>query len=133
MGEHSIKDLSLAELQERLNNMENDRLQLERALSEKRQQGKHELAEEIKNLIQSKGYDITDIIEQLTPKKRGVGRGKSHRSYIRYVDPANSENVYIRGVLPRWMKEQMKEKGLDYQKKEDREKFKQKYLEKLDG
>jgi DNA-binding protein H-NS len=133
MGDSSINNLSLSELQERLNSMEHDRQALERALAEKRQQGKQDLVDEIKDIIQSRGYDLSDIVEHLNPKKRGPGRGKSNRSYTRYVDPANAENIYIRGVLPRWMKDQMADKGLDHSVKKDRETFKATYLKKLDS
>jgi DNA-binding protein H-NS len=49
------------------------------------------------------------------------------------VDPANPENIYVRGVLPRWMKEQMQANGLDPKSKDDRETFKQQHLQRMDG
>jgi DNA-binding protein H-NS len=49
-------------------------------------------------------------------------------SYATYVDPDNPSNTYVRGVLPGWMKDQMKATGFDPKNKEDRETFKQKHL-----
>lgn len=130
MGNNNLDKLSLDEIQKKLDSLENHRAALENALVEKRAQTKKELANEIKEMIGSKGYDLEEIIGMLSPRKRGaVGtRSKSNRSYTRYVDPANPDNIYIRGVLPGWMKEQMTEKGLEPKDKDDREKFKAKYL-----
>ena len=133
MTSDSYSELSLDEIARRLDNLESDRAALETALENKRQQSKKDLAAEIKDLIISRGYDIAEIVDYINPKRRAAGRSKSSRSYIRYVDPANSENVYVRGVLPKWMKDQMKEKGFNPKQKSDREAFKEQYLNKLDG
>ena len=133
MNSDSFSTLSLDEIAQRLDNLENDRAALETALENKRQQSKKDLAVEIKDLIASRGYEIAEILDYLTPKRRTAGRAKSSRSYIRYVDPANSENIYVRGVLPKWMKDQMKGKGLNPKEKGDREAFKEQYLNKMDG
>ena len=133
MNSESYSALSLDEIAQRLDNLENDQAALETALESKRQQTKKDLATEIRDLIVSKGYDIAEIVDYLTPKRRPTVRAKSSRSYIRYVDPANSENVYVRGVLPKWMKDQMAEKDLDPKEKGDREAFKEQYLNKMDG
>ena len=133
MNSDSFSTLSLDEIAQRLDNLENDRAALETALENKRQQSKKDLAVEIKDLIASRGYEIAEILDYLTPKRRAAGRAKSSRSYIRYVDPANSENIYVRGVLPKWMKDQMKGKGLNPKEKGDREAFKEQYLNKMDG
>ncbi|WP_295441575.1 hypothetical protein [uncultured Thiodictyon sp.] len=50
------------------------------------------------------------------------------RPAVAYVDPENAQNVYIRGVLPEWMKQKMQEQGYDSAKKDDREAFKANYL-----
>jgi DNA-binding protein H-NS len=71
-------------------------------------------------------------VDLMSPKKR-PGRGKGDRSYISYVDPNNAENVYVRGVLPRWMKDQMASNGLDASSKEDRDRFKEQFLTRVEG
>ena len=133
MNSDTFEQLSLDEIEERLYNLESDRAALETALEQKRQQSKTDLAEEVKDLILSRGYEVAEIIDQLTTRRRGATRVRSSRSYIRYVDPANPKNVYVRGVLPQWMKEQMAAQGMNPKEKADREAFKEQYLNKMDG
>ena len=132
MNNDRYADLSADEIAQRLNNLESDRAELEMALEKRRQQSKKELAMEIRELIASRGYEIAEILDYIGSRKRSTARGKPSRSYIRYVDPANSENVYVRGVLPKWMKDQMAEQGLNPKVKADREAFKEQHLNKLD-
>ena len=133
MNSDTYEQLSLEEIEERIYNIDSDRAALEAALEQKRQQDKVDVAQEVKDLILSRGYDVTEIVELLTSKRRGAGRGRSSRSYARYVDPENSDNVYVRGVLPQWMKDQMAARGLNPKEKADREAFKAQYLNKMDG
>ena len=132
MNSDKYADLSADEIAQRLNSLESDRAELEVALEKRRQQSKKELAAEIKELIVSRGYDIAEILDYIGARKRSTVRGKPGRSYIRYVDPKNPENVYVRGVLPKWMKDQMAEQGLNPKIKADREAFKEQYLNKSD-
>ncbi len=98
---------------------------VEDAIDAKKEAGKNELAEEIRQKIADSGFDVTEIVALLSGRKR---RTRSTVSYATYVDPDNAANTYVRGVLPGWMKDQMKAKGLDPSNKEDRETFKQKHL-----
>ena len=133
MNNDTYDELSLEEIEQRLYNIDSDRAALEAALEHKRQQGKVDLAQEVKDLILSRGYDVAEIVELMSSRKRGGGRIKASRSYARYVDPENPNNVYVRGVLPQWMKDQMAARGLDPKEKADRETFKAQYLNKMDG
>ena len=133
MNKASFTDLSLDEIQERLSSLETDKVALKRALEQKKQQSKKELAQEIKDLIISRGYEVSDIAEYLGPRKRGGARVKGGRTYVRYVDPENSRNVYVRGVLPGWMKDQMAAHGLNPKDKNDRETFKREHLQKTEA
>jgi len=133
VNSEAFENLSLDEIEERIYNLDSDRAALESALEQKRQQNKVELAQEVKELILSRGYEVAEIIDQLTTRRRGGGRSRASRSYTRYVDPENPENVYVRGVLPQWMKDQMVANGLDPKEKADRETFKSQYLNKLDS
>ena len=132
MNNETFSELSVDEIQNRLNNIDSDRAALEKELDRKRQQVKKDLAQEIKETIEGRGYEVAEIVELMSPRKR-VGRGKGNRSYVSYVDPDNENNVYIRGVLPKWMKEKMAAKGLDSSNKEDRDSFKQQYLKRVEG
>ena len=132
MNSENFSQLSLEEIQQRLNNIDSDRAALEKELDRKQQQDKKDLAQEVKNMIEERGYEVTEILDLISTRKR-TGRGKGNRSYVSYVDPNDESHVYIRGVLPKWMKEQMGSKGLDPSKKEDRDEFKQKYLKRVEG
>jgi DNA-binding protein H-NS len=61
-------------------------------------------------------------------RRRTASSRKGTRGYTRYVDPENPTNVYVRGVLPGWLREKMTEQGYDPARKEDREAFKATYL-----
>lgn len=129
-----ILELPLEEIQKRLMNIDADKQALQSALKIKQQQGKRDFVQEVRDLILSKGYDLAEIVDLLIPKKRGGGASRQEAgAYVRYVDPDNPKNVYKRGVLPRWMKDQMIANGLDPKIKANRETFKEKYLTKTEG
>ncbi len=124
------KSLSVDELQAQLQQIEQSKADLQKALSQRWHEAKAELAQEIRELITTRGYDLDDILDLVTPKRRrGAGMKKGNRSYTRYVDPENSDNVYVRGVLPKWMKEKMAAQGYDPSVRDDREAFKANYLQ----
>lgn len=133
MSSTSFDKLSLEEIEKRLNSLESDKVALRQALEYKQEQGKRDLAEQIKEMIEASEYEMSEIVDLIVPKRRGGGRSKSNRSYTRYVDPANPKNTYVRGVLPGWMKDQMADKGLNPKDKADREVFKEQHLQKMDG
>jgi len=133
VNSETFEQLSAEEIEERIYNLDSDRASLEAALEQKRQQDKVDLAQEVKELILSRGYELAEIVDLLTTRRRGAARVRTSRSYTRYVDPANADNVYVRGVLPQWMKDQMASHGLDPKEKTDREAFKAQHLNKMDG
>jgi DNA-binding protein H-NS len=126
------QNLSVEELQSQLHQIEQSRVDLEKALYQRWHEAKSELAQEIREMIEQRGYDVDEIAALIVPRRRrAVAAKKSggNRSYTRYVDPENPNNVYIRGVLPRWMKEKMAAQGYDPSAKPDREAFKSNYLQ----
>jgi DNA-binding protein H-NS len=129
------KTLSVDELQAQLQQIEQSKVDLEKALYQRWNEAKNELAQEIREMIESRGYDIDEILDLVVPKRRrGAGSAaaaakKGNRNYVRYVDPENPDNIYVRGVLPKWMKEKMSAQGYDPSVKEDREAFKANYLQ----
>jgi len=124
-------DLSLDELKAQLQQLEQSKADLEKTLYQRWHEAKTELAHEIREMIDSRGYDPEEILELVAPKRRRASTGakKGNRSYTRYADPENPNNVYIRGVLPKWMKEKMTAQGYDPSLREDREAFKANYLQ----
>lgn len=129
-------NLSLDEIQRQLAEIEQNKAELSRVLNERREEAKFEVAQQIKDLIAQYGYTQEEIIPLIEGKRRrGSGRrglGGS-RQYTRYVDPQDSSNVYVRGVLPGWMKQKMLEQGYDPSIKQDREAFKSNYLQAVEA
>jgi DNA-binding protein H-NS len=128
-------NLSLDEIREQLEQIEQNRADLEKALDQRRQQAKYDLAQQLKDTIVEHGYDVAEIARLLSGRKRrGVAAGskKGARRYTKYVDPENADNVYVRGVIPGWMKDKMQEQGYDPGSKADREAFKSSYLHAVD-
>lgn len=126
--------LSADELQSQIQQTLQKEAELKQALSERWETEKLELAQEIRHLIGERGHDLDEIIHQITPRRRrGLGGKKMRRSgsgrYTRYVDPDNPDNVYVRGVIPGWMKEKMVTLGLDPNNREDRDFFKTNHLQ----
>ena len=134
MDNSTFSSLSVDEIQEHLAKIEKDKQDLEKALEQRWQQGKEELAQQIRQMIEESGHDVNEIVGLLTKRRKSAAAtGRTARQYTRYVDPENPENVYVRGVLPGWMKEKMQAQGYDPSVKEDRESFKQNYLQVLEG
>lgn len=118
------ENLSVDEIQEQLQQIDDNRVELEEALVQRQQQAQYELAQQIKDLISEQGYDLADIVSLLGSRRRRGAAKKSGRQYTRYVDPDDSNNVYVRGVIPGWMKQKMQDQGYDPSSKPDRETFK---------
>jgi DNA-binding protein H-NS len=125
------ENLSVDEIQQQIDELDQSRADLEKALEERRQQAKYELAQHIKDTIIEHGYELSEIVGLIGGRRRrgSAAAKKSSRQYTRYVDPENEGNVYVRGVIPGWMKEKMQEQGYDPGSKEDRESFKANYLQ----
>ena len=127
--------LSVEEIQQQLEAIEQSKSELQRALAVRRQEAKHEVAQQVRDLILNNGYELDEIIPLVqTRRRRSAPAAKapsasSGRDYTRYVDPENPENVYVRGVLPAWMKLKMQEQGYDPSVKADRDAFKANYLQ----
>jgi DNA-binding protein H-NS len=129
----SYENLSMEEIEDQLRMIAQSRADLEKALEEKRQHAKHELAQHIRELISEHGYDVSEIAPLVAVKKRRGASGKGGRRYTRYVDPDDPGNVYSRGVIPGWMKQKMLDQGYDPSSKSDREAFKVNSLHVLEG
>ena len=129
-----LDNLSVDEIQQQLDELAQSQADLEAALEQRQQQAKYDLAQEIKDLVQDRGYDLSEIAALLGTRRRRSGGGKKagSRQYTKYVDPDNAENVYVRGVIPGWMKQKMTDQGYDPSSKQDRETFKANSLQVLE-
>lgn len=131
-------NLSVEEIQQQLEEIEQNKTELQRALAVRRQEAKHEVAQQVRDLILNNGYDLDEIIPLIQTRRRrsaAVAKTPSSggRDYTRYVDPENPNNIYVRGVLPGWMKQKMQEQGYDPSVKADREAFKSNYLQAIEA
>lgn len=127
-----FENLSVEEIQQQLDDIEQNKVELQRALVVRRQEARHGVAQQVKDLILSNGYELEEILPLITPRRRRGAAAKvsgGGREYTRYADPENPENVYVRGVLPGWMKQKMQEQGYDPGVRADREAFKANYLQ----
>ncbi len=131
-------NLSVEEIQQQIEEMEQSKAELQRALVVRRQEAKHSVAQSVRDLIIQSGYDLDEIVPLIVPRRRRGAAAAARpaatgREYTRYVDPENPANVYVRGVLPGWMKQKMQEQGYDASVKSDREAFKANYLKVMDA
>jgi len=130
-----IENLSVDEIQQQLEKLAQSQADLEEALAQRRQQAKYDLAQEIKDLIHEKGYEVTEVVSLISSRRRRSAAPKksgSARQYTKYVDPDDPANVYVRGVIPGWMKQKMQDQGYDPALKQDREAFKANFLHVLE-
>lgn len=133
--EKNVSNMTLNEIEEQIQQMELNKRNLEKAREQKKMRQKTDLAAKVRDMISAEGFDVAEIVALMEKKKRG-GAGASKQSsgsYTTYVDPDNSSNVYVRGVLPRWMKDKMQALHLDPGNKDHRDKFKAKHLKAVAG
>jgi DNA-binding protein H-NS len=131
------ENLTVEEIQQQLEDIEQNKAELQRALVTRRQEARHGVAQQVKDLIFSNGYELDEIVPLLTTRRRRAAKAaapvsSTGRAYTRYVDPENADNVYVRGVLPGWMKQKMQEQGYDPSNRADREAFKANYLQAME-
>ena len=129
-------NLSVDELREQLAQIEQNKADLELAIERRRQEAKGDVAQQVRDLILSNGYELDEILPLVTMRKRrGTSAKKAvpNTQYTRYVDPNDPSNYYIRGVLPGWMKQRMQEQGYDPSSRADRQAFKANYLTAVAG
>lgn len=129
-------NLSVDEIQQQLAQIEQSRADLEAALERRRQEAKSHVAQQVRDLIVNNGYDLNEILPLVSLRKRrgpAPKKAASGHQYTRYADPQNPQHIYVRGVIPGWMKQRMQEEGYDAASKQDREAFKANYLTVLEG
>lgn len=127
-------NLSVDEIQRKLEQLQESQADLQRALETRRQELKHEVVQEVKELIAERGYELNEIVPLLTSRRRrSTGVRATNRPYTQYVDPENPKNVYVRGVIPGWMKQKMQERGYDPSLKDHRDAFKAECLTAVEG
>lgn len=71
-----FQNLSVEQIQDQLNQIEQNKVDLENALSLRWNTAKSELAQEIRDLIEGRGYDLEEMVSLLQPRKRRGAGGK---------------------------------------------------------
>ena len=66
-------NLSAEEIQRQLEEIEQNRTELERALTARRQEEKQNVVQQIRDLITSNGYELDEIASMLTTRRRRGG------------------------------------------------------------
>lgn len=123
--------LSVDEIRQQLAQIEQNKADLEVALERRRQEAKVQVAQQVRDLILNNGYELDEILPLVAVRKRRgqvAKKAAADNQYTRYADPQNPAHVYVRGVIPGWMKQRMQEQGYDPSSKQDREAFKANYL-----
>ncbi len=64
------QNLSVEELQSQLHQVEQSRVDLEKALYQRWHEAKSELAQEIREMIEQRGYDVDEIMALVVPRRR---------------------------------------------------------------
>jgi len=103
--------------------------QVETAIEQRTREDKRELADQIRRKITEAGYEPEEILHLIKGRSRRI----ESRVYATWIDPENSQNTYVRGPLPGWLKKKMTDAGMDPADKEQRENFKQTHLKKVIG
>lgn len=123
-----MDEMEYTELKAKLQALEAQQKEVERALASKRDKRKAELVAEFKEQATAEGFTIAEIADAFAGRRGSRRSASAQRSYPRYVDQADSSLIYVRGPLPGWMKERMSAVGLNPANKEDRERYKQQYM-----
>lgn len=125
----NYEQLSANELKAHLDQVNEQKAALARALEQRHEEEKRALADEIKALITDRGHDVSEIVELVNGRKRrGTKAPATNAGYARYADPENPSNTYVRGRLPNWLIDKMSANGYDPGSAEQRAEFKEQHL-----
>ena len=121
---------SIAEMQQRLAQIEVDREKLEAALAERRRADLMEFAESVREQIAERGYRMDEVIALIQKGRRASSPRRGQRK-PHFVDPDNPAHTYSKGPLPAWLREKMHAAGYDAADKAQREAFKSNFLKQV--
>jgi DNA-binding protein H-NS len=142
----TVETMSLEELLQHLADLEQQRTIAFHELEQRKQQGKYDVAQQVRDLIIGQGYTLEEILPLVTAKRRRsytrrqqvpapepTPQAPSTPQGVYFVDPDNPANIYVKGALPAWLKEKIIAQGLDPKSKEDRIRFKAEFLHRVGG
>lgn len=127
----------LASLQSQLEKVQKLSMELEQKIQATRRLEMRAFCTSLRKHIKESGHDIDDILDELNrrrarrvPHTTSVGRRTLSKKVMAYND--NPSLTYIRGVMPEWMRNAMREKGYDTKKANDRRRFRTEQMHEVD-
>lgn len=124
-----IDQMNVTELNAELERLAQQQAELAGVLERREEEEKIALANEIKAMISERRYRIDEIVELVLGRKsRKSSSDLSNKSYVRYANPDNPHQTYVRGRMPAWLTELMSANGYDPASPEHRAAFKEQHL-----
>ncbi len=128
-----FEDTLMSEIQaltSQIQEVEQRKAELLPMLDARKQDIKQTLIATLKQSILDAGFSVEEIIPLLQTTKKGKKSpaASGGRAYQTYRHPQDASKIYVRGVLPAWMKQEMVAQGLDPTNKAHRESFKNDFL-----
>ena len=127
--------LPLPDVISELRALEARKAELEALASEAKKTNLPLVVEGIKTYIYDNGFSLDEVLPLLAPTSKGKakksGKPRAPRTEgprVTFTSRLNSEHVYVRGVLPAWLKEEMIATGFDPENKESRDKYKAQHM-----
>lgn len=118
-----MTETSYTDLSQRLAALDAEREEIAAEMAAKRKERRKELLREIREKVEAEGFSLEEVITGRTPA--AAAKAESWPLYQLNADPSKS---YRRGRLPDWMREMMREHGLDPRSAEDRDRFKAEHM-----
>jgi DNA-binding protein H-NS len=119
---------SFAELKSKLERIEAARDELQEALAAAREADRQSLVAEIRDLIASRGYQVEEIVQLLSPQPepKTVRAKRPAQRYAMRGYPSRSWS--FRGKAPAWLADTMAAHGLDSADRADRDLFRREHM-----
>lgn len=128
---HMSTELSIEEIEAKLAQMDADRKNLEMALKEQRAVEIAAFVESLREQIAERGYHVDEVVPLLRKHGKSTAGRRSSQQYVRYVNPDNPTQSYMRGPIPQWLRDKMESAGYDPSDKAQREEFKATHLKRV--
>jgi septal ring factor EnvC (AmiA/AmiB activator) len=127
----------LASLREELSQLEERRAELQRKILVSRRTELRTFTAELINLIKERGHDMDEVIGEFNRRRSRStsSRSRSVSEGDRTVLALNEDPslTYVRGVTPDWMKQKMRDHGLDPGSRADRLSFRNDCMHVVEG
>ena len=131
----------LAALKEELSQIEVRRAELQRQILVSRRTELRTFTTELMGIIKERGHDVDEVIGELN-RRRSKSSSASSRSRSRSASTGEQTVLalnedpsltYVRGVTPDWMKQKMRDHGLDPGSRGDRLSFRNDFMHVVEG